>query len=353
MSLMLASFPWLCWVRVSVAFIAVAVASAAANPSDNPQTLGADLTKARTLAISNFAHIAAETGFADQIVARLDSDQTDVTLTNPNDAAALEPLLLRVGLDVSLVDQLATNSASPSGQEPSSAALRLVRSSADQTFQPLAVYLPTSYASQKIAPLVLMLHGPQQTETELISEPIVRKLADARGAIVAVPWARGDAPMNSATLADVDDALAFLQVNYRIDTHRMYLAGFSLGSLDVFTLAPHDPQRWAAVLSIGGTLTNSDKDAFARAMRSKPVFLVIGSDDRLVNVQYVREAEQYLSANGIDCHYYEQPGGVHSLASVTRALTNAWDDMFSAMHLGEEQIESPSPSPVAIPSQRV
>jgi dienelactone hydrolase len=339
------------WLRAAVACIAIAAVSAAANPIDSPQTLSADLTKARTLAVSNFAHIAAETGFADQIVARLDSDQTDVSLANPNDPTALEPLFLRVSLDVSLVDQLATNPALPGVQEPGSASLRLVHSSADQTFQPLAVYLPASYASQKTVPLVFMLHGPQQTETGLISEPIVRQLADARGAIVAVPWARGDTPMNSVTLADVDDTLAFLQSNYRVDARRIYLAGFSLGGVDVFTLAPHNPQRWSAVLSIGGTLTNSDKEAFVHAMRSKPVFLVIGSDDRLVSVQYVREAAQYLSANGVDSHYYEQPGGAQSLASVARALTNAWYDMFATVHLGEEEIESPSP--VALPSQRV
>jgi dienelactone hydrolase len=338
---------------MSVGLIAVVAVSAAANPYDSPQALGADLIKARALAVSNFAHIAAETGFADQIVARLDSDQTDVTLANPNDPAALEPLFTRVGLDVSLINQLTTNPTPPGEQEPGSAALRLIRSTTDQTFQPLAVYLPMSYATQRATPLVLMLHGPQQTETELISEPIVRKLADAQGVIVATPWARGDTPINSVTLADVDDALAFLQSNYRVDARRIYLAGFSLGGVDVFTLAPHNPQRWAAVLSIGGTLTNSDKDAFVRAMTSKPVFLVIGSDDRIVNVQYVREAAQLLSANGIDCHYYEQPGGVHTLASVAKALTNAWDDMFATVHLGEEQLESPSPSPVALPSQRV
>ncbi len=336
--------------RVASAAVALLVLSAAAVPNNNPQSLRAGLQNARTLAVSHFSRIASNTGSADQIVARLDSDLTAVALVDPKDTVAFDQLSFRVALDESLVNQLVDDSAAPVSQTPGTSALRLARSSVDGTLQPLAVYLPASYDAEKSAPLILMLHGQGQTETELLSEPSLRKLADDSGAILAVPWMRGDRTFDALTGKDAYDALALLESNYKVDLRRTYLAGISLGAFDVFMLAPLHPDRWTAVLSIGGTLTNDDKDSFVKAMRGKPAFLVIGSDDPLVKVEYVRGAAAYLTANGVDCHYYEQRGGVHSLESLQVSLQRAWTDMLAGVRFSSPEVDVPSPVPTG--SQR-
>lgn len=319
--------------------------SAAATPNNSLQSLRAGLQSARTLAVSHFSRIASDTGSADQIVARLDSDLTAVALTDPKDAVAFDRLSFRAALDESLVNQLIDDTAAPVSQTPGAAAIRLVRASADGTLQPLAVYLPATYDTQKSVPLILMLHAQGQTETELLSEPSLRKLADDTGAIFAVPWMRGDRAIDTVTGKDAYDALALLEANYKVDKRRTYLAGVSLGGFDVFMLAPLHPDRWTAVLSIAGTLTNDDKDGFVKAMRGKAAFLVIGSDDPLVKVEYVRGAAAYLTANGVDCHYYEERGGAHSLESLQPSLQHAWTDMLAGVRFSSGEVDIPSPVP--------
>ncbi len=336
--------------KAALVVASVLVLSAAATPGNNPQSLTAGLRGARALAVSHFSRIASDTGAADQIVARLDSDLTAVALVDPQDTGAFDRLGLRVALDESLVNQLIDDKVAPVSQTPGVAVLRLVRSSADGTLQPLAVYLPASYDTEKSAPVILMLHSQGQTETELLSEPSLRKLADDSGAIFAVPWMRGDRAVDAVTGKDAYDALALLESNYRVDARRSYLAGVSVGGFDVFMLAPLHPDRWTAVLSIAGTLTNDDKDGFVKAMRGKPAFLVIGSDDPLVKVEYVRGAAAFLTANGVDCHYYEQRGGLHSLDSLQPSLQRAWTEMLAGVRFTSPEVDIPSPVPTG--SQR-
>jgi len=339
--------PLRCAGLIGVAFVLVA---AAGSSQYDPKALQTQLTGARAQVVANFPRIASESGYADELVARLDEDQTALRLTDASDPAATEQMSLRVGLDVSLARQLV---GLPSATVPAiarGAQIRLVRSSVDRTFQPVAVYVPSQASLDRPNVLVIVLHGHGQTESDFLSEPSLRKLADESDAIVAVPRLRGDRPVDATTTSDLYDTATSLLADFKIDPRRVYLAGFSEGGFQVFMLAPHDPNRWAGVLSAGGTLTNDDKDVFARAMQGKPTFLVIGSDDPLVKAEYVRGAAGYLNANGVDSHYYEQRGGVHSLDSLMPTLQRAWNDMLAGVHFGTPEPDAVSPLPT--PSQR-
>ena len=72
---------------------------------------------------------------------------------------------------------------------------------------------------------------------------------------------------------------------------------------------------------------------------------VIGSDDPLVKAQYVKGASGYLMANGVDSHYYEERGGVHSLVSLLPSLQRAWNDMLAGVHFNTPEPDNPSPLP--------
>jgi S-formylglutathione hydrolase FrmB len=345
----------LVWRRLYVTLAAVIALAAfgAALPSQTPplDSLRSALAAARARAVADYSHIAAQTGSADQLVARLDSDETELALAGGADASMIDQLNVRITLDVSLVDRLTSDANHPALHTPGEAIVDLVRSSEDGTLQPLAIYIPSSYARERFAPLLLMLHGEQETETAVVSSPALRRLADASGVIIAAPWARGDAPVNATTVRDVDDAVSFMRSDLRVDDRRIYLGGFSTGAIDTFMIAPAHPSTWAGVLSIAGSLTNDDKQKFVDAMSKKPVYLVTGSDDPSLNVNYVRGAYSYLMSAGFDAHYYEQPGGLHSIESLQPALQRAWSDMLAASHVGMPELESPTPRPV--PSLRV
>jgi predicted esterase len=333
--------PFRCLALIWAASILLA---ATGSQTYDPTALESQLTKTRAQVLSAYARVAAETGAADQLVERLDADQAAVQLADSNDTAQAEPLWLRAGLDISLAQQL-IDPASPLPTPTTGAQMRLFTSSADHTLQPVAVYVPAHVDLGRPAALVVMLHGQGQTETEFLSDPSLRQLADASESILAVPWARGDRPLDATTTADVYDAAARLTTDFKIDGRRVYLAGYSLGGFEVFMIAPHAANRWAGVLSVGGSLTNGDKDSFTRSMQGKPVYFVIGSDDPLVKAQYVKGASGYLNANGVDSHYYEERGGVHSLSSVLPSVQRAWNDMLAGVHFNTPEPDNPSPLP--------
>ena len=52
----------------------------------------------------------------------------------------------------------------------------LVRSSQDRTMQPVAVYVPSGYAPARPTPLIVLLHGHPQSETQLLA-PLVHRAA--------------------------------------------------------------------------------------------------------------------------------------------------------------------------------
>ncbi len=344
----------------AAAALALALLTAAANPASNatppapgnaqalatsapPADVRARVSAARTLLVANFANVKARTGSAGELIARLDADLSAFSANSTDRNTEFDTTLV-AQLDASLVEQLVSGAYQPPAGVRGAAAL-VFASSADKTMQPLAVYVPPSYNPNKAAPLIIMLHGQGQTENELLATPWLRALAQEMGAIFAAPYARGDDEADASGMSDVYDALALLSSAYNIDRRRIYLAGFSLGGIALFMVAPVHGEYWSALLSVAGTLTNDDKDNVARAMRGKAVFLVAGSDDTLIKAQYVHGAANYLAANGVESRYYEQPQGVHSLSSLQPAVERAWRDMFSGVRDVAPEIDVPTPSP--------
>jgi predicted esterase len=341
------------WKRSSaIAAVAVALCAfvASADPpvpgsTPSPADVRARLTAARVLLVTDFNDVKTRTGSAAELMARLDADLSAVPATVaagvPNDWASRS---LVAQLDASLVEQLVGGKYVPPGGVRGPASL-VFASSKDKTMQPLALYVPTNYDPSKGAPLIIMLHAQGQTENELLATSWLRALAQETGAIFAAPYARGDDESDAAGSSDVYDALALLLSSYTIDRRRVYLSGFSLGGITLFMVAPTHPENWSALLSIAGTLTNDDKDSVARAMRGKPVFLVIGSDDMQIRPQYVSGAAAFLAANGVESRYYEQPQGLHSLSSLQPTVERAWRDMFSGVRYVAPESDVPTPAP--------
>ena len=97
-----------------------------------------------------------------------------------------------------------------------------VRSTSDGTLQPVAVYVPAAVAPTG-APLVVALHGREQTETELLGSPYLRRMAEKTGSIIVAPYGRGIYDFAEPAATDVYDLVAAVQKVMPIDRRRMYL----------------------------------------------------------------------------------------------------------------------------------
>lgn len=242
-------------------------------------------------------------------------------------------------LDISLVDQLIAGKRAPIDPTPGVQA-RFAVSSSDGSWQPLAVFVPKSYRSGP-APLVVLLHGHPQTETELLSSPMLRGLAEQTGSIVVAPYGRGYYDFHGVATQDVDDAVAAVESMLKVDTSRVYLAGYSMGGFSVFEVGAHRAKDWRAILCISGALLGHDASTVVATMWRMPYYFVTGTDDEAIPTQFTQTSAAYLDSRGLTVSLYIQPSGRHRLTTLRPSLTAAWLDMHKGTGQGVPQAVKP------------
>jgi pimeloyl-ACP methyl ester carboxylesterase len=230
-----------------------------------------------------------------------------------------------VGLDLSAASQL-TNEKFRSLSEIDGLGEAFVRSSHSGKMEPVAVYVPKSYASGRPAPLIVFLHGRGQTESETLGPKFVRDLADRIGSIVVAPYGRGHYDFVGAE-SDIYDVYNAAESAFNIDIRKRYLVGYSMGGFSVFRIAPMHPSDWSAVMSIAGALLNSRARRVVTTMPQTPVYMLTGALDDNVPTAYPTSTAIYLRNSGVPVTFYSQPNGTHRLVTLLPILRQAWDDM--------------------------
>ncbi len=228
-------------------------------------------------------------------------------------------------LDLSLATQLLRRSFTPMAaiRGPGEA---FVRSSADGTMQPVAVYVPRDYSPARSAPVVVFLHGRLQAESHLIAPDFIRDLAERTNTIVVAPYGRGYYDFRGSE-SDVYDALDAAVVAFNVDPHRRYLAGYSMGGFSLFRIAPMRAADWSAVMTIAGSLLASRADRVLGTMQHTRFYVLTGARDGNVPTAYATATAIFLRDGGLAVTFYSDPDGTHSLYSLRSILSSAWTDM--------------------------
>ncbi len=155
------------------------------------------------------------------------------------------------------------------------------------------LYLPAGYGEDQEAlwPLIAFLHGSGADEydaTFVLSHGLPGVLAAGEQPqdfpfVVISPqaysgetWWSGDTLMILAAL--VDEVVA----SYRIDPDRVYLTGLDMGGYGCWHLATHDPERFAAVVSISGSgyqTPSTPKEETLCRLKDLPIWGIHGAQD--------------------------------------------------------------------------
>ena len=123
------------------------------------------------------------------------------------------------------------------------------RSRVDGSVQPYLVHVPRGYQGRPTR-LDVLLHGRNSRLNE------VSFLTSAARPRVGTPepdylqlevYGRTNNAYRWAGEADVFEALAAVERNYRVDKNRIVLRGFSMGGAGAWHIGLHHPDRWAAV----------------------------------------------------------------------------------------------------------
>ena len=153
------------------------------------------------------------------------------------------------------------------------------------------VYVPSGYADAAV-PLVVVLHAEMGTAAQVEALSNFDAIAEREGFIVAYPegvnrqW--NDGRVQTGGAASTADDVGFLtsmldsiEAEFKIDWHRVYVAGESNGALMCFRLACEAPQRFAAIASIAGALPQP-VDANCTPTIPMPVVMFNGTADQVV-----------------------------------------------------------------------
>jgi predicted peptidase len=208
-------------------------------------------------------------------------------------------------------------------------------SSADESYQPYALYIPENYDASKKYPLVIFLHGgwsnhrlglrrvfgqgniqgpefgtpgfvPPEDDLEATRVYPELKKVDY---IVAAPFARGTAGYQGIPEQDVFDMLADIKSRVNIDEDRMYLTGLSMGGGGTLWIGLTRPDMWAAIAPVCAGAPAGAENLAGNAVNI-PVHLFVGDRDGLM--ASVKEWHQKFIANEVNVKYVEYPGIGHN-----------------------------------------
>jgi phospholipase/carboxylesterase len=122
----------------------------------------------------------------------------------------------------------------------------------------------------------------------------------------------------------VDHFIEEILAAYPIDPRKLFLLGFSQGSLlsVCYTLA--NPARVAGVIAQSGYIPNGvDLEIDEASLRGKPFILTHGEQDTLLPVEWARASRDRLQALGVDLEYHEFQMG-HSVSMESLKVIYKW-----------------------------
>jgi len=223
---------------------------------------------------------------------------------------------------------------------------------------PYALFVSSKVRKDKKAPMIVTLHGIGGTHTTMM-RPNAIDLAEAGGYILLAPmgynprgWYGAPAPRgrrgappapnqepNAAAASpqgrrgafppglvnDPNDppnlrelseketleVIDLVRKEFKVDDHRTYLMGHSMGGAGTLYLAIRYPQRWAAAVALAPAAFTVDREGLGKIPKM-PIMLVHGDMDTVVPVTVGRAwAEAMKSVPMKTYQYIEVPGGDH------------------------------------------
>ena len=207
---------------------------------------------------------------------------------------------------------------------------RLAEANADI---PYTLFVPSTYDSQKPAPLVVDLHGLNITPLQQILFDGTTDFAERYGFIVLAPmgfnlsgwWGSrtgtpvataavkpgGDVRYSTTELAEIDTMalLKSIREQYAVDSDRIYLMGHSMGGAGTYYLGGKYNDIWAGLAPISGA--GGIADGTAERYKSLPTLIMHGAKDSIVPPATSRRALAALQSVGAPCIYLEFPDKDH------------------------------------------
>ena len=198
------------------------------------------------------------------------------------------------------------------------------------------LFVPDKLTKDRPAPLLLLLHGSGRNGFSLVDK--WKDLAKKEGIILVGPDAINSRGWNVP--ADGPDflheLLSELKGKYPIDVRRMYVYGHSAGASFALYMGLFESEYFAAVAIHAGGLQPDDNVIVERATRKIPIYIAVGTIDRLVPLEGVRSTRDMLVKSGFEVQLIEMKGHDHWYYDLAPKINAAAWEFLKALRLSED-----------------
>ena len=223
-----------------------------------------------------------------------------------------------------LSQQAASQAASPEPKAKQEFVEKAYTNARGETM-PYLLFVPEGYDKTKQYPLVLWLHGGGMRGNDLKlllsrgNEQGIGYLARADNqarypSFIIAPqcpinrsWGDSHSEQPTAEMTMVLEILDKVRQDYRVDSHRLYVMGMSLGGYGTWDIITRRPNAFAAAVPICGGGNPSKASLIAKT----PIWAFHGDQDQSVNVSESRRMIAALKKAGGQPRYTEYKGVGH------------------------------------------
>ena len=163
------------------------------------------------------------------------------------------------------------------------------------------LFVPPSYDPAAALPLVICLHGAGFTGDAYLERWVARL---GESFLLACPTIRMGTWWTRLGEKLVLDTIQAVRARYRVDPNRIYLTGMSNGGVGAWIIGMHHASRFAAVAPMAGGIDDV-LFPFLENLRHASVYVIHGSNDRVMPVRLSRNVTNELSRLGIAFTYRE------------------------------------------------
>jgi phospholipase/carboxylesterase len=135
---------------------------------------------------------------------------------------------------------------------------------------------------------------------------------------------RPDPEQVASALETIDHFIGEILIAYPIDPQKLFLLGFSQGSLLSTCYVLEHPSRVAGVIAQSGYIPqNINLEIDETDLKNKPFLLTHGEQDTMIPIEWGRASRDQLQKLGVDLTYHEFQMG-HSVSMDSLAVISKW-----------------------------
>lgn len=173
------------------------------------------------------------------------------------------------------------------------------------------LYVPASVKPNVPVPLLVLFHGSNRNGLSLVEK--WKEVANHEGIILLGPDSadpsRWSFPNDGPTF--VNELVESIRAKHSINPRRIYLFGHSGGAIFALMLSMYESEYFAATAVHAGALYAESGSLLIGARRKIPIYLQVGTQDRLFPLSVVKATRDALNSQGFPVQLMEIPGHDH------------------------------------------